>query len=62
MAKLNQSVKSASDQRGDILRFCIENFYDRNQTMAYAIGLGLSEEEARNLGDAMEKILARYQN
>ncbi|MBO7170101.1 MAG: hypothetical protein J6W28_02875 [Clostridia bacterium] len=60
MAKLNQDVKSGSEERGAVFRYCVENFYDRNQTIAYAMGMGLSEKEATQLGDAMEKILSRY--
>ena len=62
MAKLNQNVKSGSDQRGQVFRFCLENAYDRNQTIAYAIGMGLSEQEASQLGDAVEQIMSRYYN
>lgn len=62
MAKLNQSVKSGSEDKGEILRFCIQNSYNRNQTIAYATIMGLSYEEASQLGDAMETILSRYGN
>ena len=62
MAKLNQSVKSGSEYRGEVFEFCLENYYDRDQTIAYATGLGLSAEEAEALGDAVGKIMSRYGN
>lgn len=60
MAKINQSVKSRNDQQGEILRYCIENAFSRDQTIAYAIGIGLSQEEANRLGDAMNTIVPNY--
>lgn len=62
MAKINQSVKSGSEYREDVFKFCIENYYNREQTVAYATGLGLSAEEAEALGEAVEKIMSRYGN
>ncbi len=56
MAKINQSVKSGSEYRDEVFNFCLENYYNHDQTVAYAIGLGLSAEEAEALGKAVETI------
>jgi hypothetical protein len=60
MAKINQSVKSGNELQGEILRYCIDHSFGRNQTIAYAKGLGLSQEEAALLGDAMSNIIIYY--
>ena len=62
MAMLNQDMKSGSEYRGDVFQYCLERGYDKDQTIAYATAIGLTEKEATLLGDAVKKIMSRYQN